>query len=665
MFAGLIFAAICGLYITPRLAVQASLPILLDALERPAANPRLNFLDDRDRPFDSHAFDNKLHDNLSLDTIDPEFIRDLLAVEDRGFYAHGGVDYTATLRAAGDYLLAPLGRLMGRPSGRRRGGSTITQQLIKNVLNHRRRTPWTKLKEIHLARLVHARLQDRLGGEKARELILTNYLNRLYITDRIRGLRNAAHVYLNSRDMGKLAPRERRLLLAILNAPGVFQKRDARRMRSVLRRIEIALRARGRRPAENGETTYYTGEAGARQRRVELEKTLPVRARTNFADSHMRIVEPRLGISETRTVRTHRVSALNSALDVRLLEYLKRINNDSRDGCAKTGAYILIRVKDGAVIASGDSPCDEYNETVQLRRQIHSTYKPILYATAFMELGVGPATIYRDKRVSFRDDLGRVYSPGNNYRIFKGPITLKRALQFSTNTISLQLLNGFSPHTLVGQSQKAFALYPGEKLRHQFHTQPSLALGTVHLSPAHLAAAYLTLLSGGLKKYPAWERGGSDAQTRGAPEQVLQKAASYQVREMLTAVVRMRGTGGPHLEHISGLIIKDLGGKSGSSPRDSWFAGFSQDLLLVAWVGYRLRLTAASKNFSAIPLWKRLFLETLPYYPPRALEHPSELRRAYYCKHSGQALTRRCPRLESALFPPGREPRQKCTLHPD
>ena len=189
------------------------------------------------------------------------------------------------------------------------------------------------------------------------------------------------------------------------------------------------------------------------------------------------------------------------------------------------------------------------------------------------------------------------------------------------------------------------------------HADYSLALGTVDLSPVHVASAYLALLRSGRKVYPQWGRVVSGIDPHHAyalphgesNAEIFDPVAADQVREMLTAVLRPEGTGAEFIGAHDAMVIQELGAKSGSGPVDTWFVGYSQDVLLLVWLGFRQRSDQA-RDFHAATLWYNLYLETLPWFKPKPMVYGPGAERRYFCAETGLPPTSSCRRIASALF---------------
>lgn len=655
---GISLVAIAAFYLHH--ATGAELDYLVRAVNTPPQSARLDYLDAEGRVFDSETGAIR-YLSLGFNEIDPVLNGDLIRLEDRNFYSHAGVDFPRTLKATADFIA----RLRLPKVKKGAGGSTITQQLVKNLLGHHERTLSQKIREIYLA----LKLEASLGTAHAKSRILESYWNHLFVAQRYRGLGSAERLLFKSDKTHRLTAAERVAALSLVRAPselGSSEKTAAR----VLRRMASELTKSGRIPEVEAVISdafiqnFHRRLVNLRTGRDGNEPLLPLK--TTYARSIKNLFKPEIASPNLAAahaiIQTPRLSVLDDRMSGILQKKLEALNGIEGKKCAITGAYMLIRLKDAAVIAASEDHCGEYNELTQSRRQVSSTIKPFLYTYAMSSLHLEPSAIFTDKRVTVFDPSGNAYSPGNHYKNFRGPMNLKTALQISANTISLQLYQKIQPREFRELLSVAYQRYPGEKIADLLHTDHSLALGTVDLSPSHVGAAYLTLLSGGTKRYPHWGNlslsGGNPPllitafPAATAPRKVFDPLASEQVREMLTAVLRPEGTGGEYLPESTGLVIQELGAKSGSGPADTWFVGYSEDLLLVVWLGFRSRL-GLRRNFHAATLWYDLFIATLPYFPPRPMDFSPRLERRYFCAQTGLTPDAQCRRIHSALFRKG------------
>lgn len=637
---------------------SADLAFLISAVQHPPQTGEITYLDAAGVAFD-HEKSGTSYRSVELEEIDTELIADLIAVEDRNFASHRGVDFWRTMRAVFSYVVGA--------GSKASGGSTLTQQLIKNLLVHRERTIAQKAKEILLA----LRLENALvaavptggGLSVGKRQILSAYFNHLFVANRYRGLRKFSELVLR-KNAARLTAGERVAVLAVLRSPAAFMGPEVR-LTETLWRIESALGRAGR----NAANAKLTSAAEA-TRWLQNYATLimgpaffaeALQLKSSLAKSisnlfNVRVARRDLSFTSTK-VATQRIGRLDEALQQRLERRLQKLNPTSAEKCSVTGAYLLVRLSDAAIVAAGEDRCSQFNELVQAKRQVSSTIKPFLYAYAFETLQLTPASIFDDRRVSVVAKDGSTYAPANHYKTFRGKMHLKNALQVSANTVSLQLFDRVDKTGFSERMARAFARYPQDEVAPLLHRDYSLALGTVDLSLVHVAAAYLALLSRGRKVYPHWGSLVSEVNPhseeslpmRAAPEKTFDPLAAEQVREMLTAVLRPEGTGGEFMGARDEIVIQELGAKSGSGPVDTWFVGYSQDVLLVVWLGFRER-SERPRDFHAATLWYDLYVATLPWFRPKPMVYEPGLERRYFCAETGLTPTPTCRRIASALF---------------
>jgi membrane peptidoglycan carboxypeptidase len=644
-------------------ASNAELPFLVSAVRLPPQTGEIIYAD-----ADATVFDREIakinYRSLALAEIDQELTHDLIALEDRRFEDHHGVDFWRTLRAGAGFIFST--------GQRTSGGSTLTQQLIKNLLLHHERTLKNKALEILLALRLESALkefapQKQHGRRFVKTLILEAYWNHLFISHRYRGLKNLAERVLHVKQPLKFSASERTLVLAAVRSPAMLMGSEAQ-LAEYLQRTWVTLQRVGRRAAGAPEISRSdvkrwhkayallrpspAADQGSPQLKTSLAKSI-----SNLFDLRTEKRDYAFSLSH---VKTQRISKLDSLLQKRLERRLAALNGQTAGNCLVTGAFLLVRLSDAAVISAGEDRCNEFNELVQAKRQVSSTIKPFLYAFAFETQRLNPASLFDDRRVTVIARDGKTYSPGNHYKSFRGTMNLKTALQISANTVSLQLFEQVNKAEFTERLAHAFARYPDDKVKSLLHTDHSLALGTVDLSAGHVASAYLTLLSQGRKVYPYWGSlitGAGPHESRALPAaarnaNIFEVSAAEQVREMLTAVLRPEGTGGEFIGVQGDVIIQELGAKSGSGPVDTWFVGYSQDLLLLVWLGFRQR-SDRPRDFHAATLWYDLYLETLPWFRPRPMVYEPGLERRYFCAETGLPPTPGCRRIASALFSRG------------
>ena len=484
----------------------------------------------------------------ALDELSPAVVPALLAVEDRRFFSHPGVD----LRALGGALLAAL---RGEP----RGASTLTMQLAAQLepgLRPRRgaRSPAQKLRQAVFALALEAR------WTKAE--ILEAYLNGVSFRGELVGVRAAA-LGLFDRAPDALGDAEAWLLAALLRAPGAAPEGVA---------------ARACRLAALGEAPPGCAELRALAERA-LGRAPALRPRA----AHAPHLAARLLSSDARSVRT----TLDLALQRRANETLRRQLEGLAGRNVRDGAVLVADNETGEVLAwvgsSGPLSRAPHVDFVRARRQAGSTLKPFVYAVAFEERRIAPATRLDDSPLELPTGVGG-YRPENYDRRFHGPVSARLALGSSLNVPAVRALELVGVAPLV---RRLRGLGVAGLERADLYG-PSLALGAADVSLFELVSAYRALARGGVA---GGLRVRADEPT--APgERVLSREAAFLVADVLSdrgsrsLTFGLESTlGTRHWSAVKTGTSKDM--------RDNWCIGFSRRYTVGVWVG----------NGSGEPMW--------------------------------------------------------------
>ncbi|TFI58250.1 PBP1A family penicillin-binding protein [Sphingomonas parva] len=464
-----------------------------------------------------------------------------VAIEDRRFYVHGGIDLRGTARAA----LANV-----RAGGVEQGGSTITQQLAKMAFVGSDRSFARKLKEATIAL--------RLERHYSKDEILAAYLNRAYFGDGVYGIGAAARHYFG-KDAAALELGEAAMLAGIVNAPSrlaptLHLEAAQRRTRTVL----AAMASAG---------MLAPGEAAS----VPLAQPLPALAPVSGAGWFADWVEPQvrgsLGAGTGRVdVPTTLDGRLQRQAEAAVAAVLKAGKSETRQA-----ALIAMR-PDGSVAAmvgGRDYGRSQFNRAVQAERQPGSAFKLFVYLAA-LRAGAEPEMLVEDRPLKVAG-----WSPKNFSNRYHGPITLTRAFADSSNVAAVRLSEQVGRDAVI---QAAHDL----GLRGEMKAVPSLALGASTTTLIDLTSAYAGVASG---VYPIVPHGLASAPDGFAASMAPARAAlSYHERaallQLLSAAVET-GTG-----KAARLPIPAFG-KTGTTQnsRDAWFIGFAGDLIVGVWVG--------------------------------------------------------------------------------
>jgi penicillin-binding protein 1A len=476
----------------------------------------------------------------------------VLATEDRRFYSHFGMDLIGFARA----LLANVraGRVV-------QGGSTITQQLAKNLWLTPERSIIRKLKELMLALWLEARLE--------KQEILTLYLNRVYLGAGSFGVEAASRRYFG-KSARQVTLSEAALLAGLLKAPSRYAPtndlpRARHRAGTVIDNMveagfleEWQAATAKRAPARLSQSAVSSG-SGNRYFVDWIETQIPLFV--GRVDAGI-IVETTLdpaaqGFAEGALVRT-----------------LKR---HGKSRAVSQGAVIAF-APDGAVqamVGGRSYKASQFNRALQARRQPGSAFKTIVYL-AGLEAGLQPNSTFKDAPINFDG-----WRPKNFDDKYAGTVTIERALAKSINTVAVRVAKRVSPKKIIATARRLGITAP-------LSNNLTLALGTSEVSLFEMSAAYIPLANGGTGVFPygisrirtidgqvLYQRTGNSLGRLIEPKHV------GQMNRMLSAAVT-DGTG-----RRARLKGRDVAGKTGTSQnyRDGWFIGYSADMVAGVWVG--------------------------------------------------------------------------------
>jgi penicillin-binding protein 1A len=483
-----------------------------------------------------------------------------VAIEDRRFYRHWGIDPRGMARA----FVADM-----RGGGVRQGGSTITQQLAKTNFLSGDRTIKRKAQEIIIAFWLEIWL--------TKQEILSRYLSSVYFGDGVYGLRAAAHHYFH-RDPEKLNLTQSAMLAGLVQAPSRLA--PTQHLAAAQARSRLVLQAM----AETAVIPAARASSPTLARPVAQEAKLP--AGTYFADwvapSASQAFESQFG--QVRVMTT---------LDYDLQRIAQLVVSRARIGDAQA-ALVAMR-PDGRVVAMvggknyGDSP---FNRVTQARRQPGSAFKLFVYLAA-MRAGWTPDSIIEDKPITIGG-----WTPVNSDGIYRGPITLREAFARSSNAATVRLSQQIGRANVIRAARDLGITTP-------LPDKPSLPLGTAGVSLLELTSAYAAVASG---RYPILARGLPEAQEPEGLQALFRSDGSLDRRrdwapmlDLLYAAAN-EGTG-----RRAALSIPTFG-KTGTTQenRDAVFIGFAGDLVVGVWVGRDDNKSLGKVSGGTIPaeLWR-------------------------------------------------------------
>jgi len=583
--------------------------------------------------YPSHNEDRLL---ISRDQLPDLLVKGLLAVEDRSFYSHHGVDPRAIMRAIWANI---------RAGGLVQGGSTLTQQLIKNLYLTRERTLWRKLNEAAMALMLDARYD--------KDEILEAYANEIYLGQdgnrAIHGFGLASRFYFN-RPLGELDLPRLALLVGMIRGPSLYDPR--RNPSRAKKRRDLVL-----------ELMQQEGVISEPQKQQAIESPLGIDKPGSGGEvrypAFLSLVRRQLHSDYREEDLTSEGLRIFSTLDPWVQEQsekalssrLGKLEKRHRLPAGKLeGAVVVAAADSGEVLAvvSGRKPeYSGFNRALDAVRPIGSLVKPVVYLAALVQPNRYTLTTrIQDEPVSLKLAGGKRWTPANYDRKTHGPVTLFQALTHSYNLATVNLGMELGLDAVID-------LLAELGVKRKVDVVPALLLGALSLSPLEVAQLYQTLAAGGfhsplrairevqsqdgeaIQRYPLTVR------------QSVDQGPVYLLNRNLQEVVSS-GTG----RGLSAFLPADLhlAGKTGTTDelRDSWFAGFDSDRVAVVWVGRDDNSPAGlTGSQGAMRVWGDLMQRLRP--DPLHLPAPASVDSVWVDADSGLLADAKC--ANAALMP--------------
>ena len=570
----------------------------------------------------------------------PVHLRDaVLAMEDAHFYEHPGVSALGIVRA----LL--VNALEGQTV---QGGSTLTQQLAKNLFLSQERTLSRKSQEVLLA--------FALENEKSKDEILALYLNEIYWGQTagiaIHGADEAARAYFG-KPADKLDLGEAATLAGIISSPNTYS--PLRHPERAVERRDLALK----RMVLEGFLAQEDADA-AMAEDLQVHPAIGARKAPYVVDAAVDAVEASLGRGAVAERGLDIYTEINPALQ-RHAEAMVELSMAKLDAAFPEAAgaqvaLVAVRASDGAVLAMvggrdyGDS---QYNRALRAQRQAGSTVKPLTLLAALDEdPALSPGTLLLDEEITRTSD-GTTWTPTNYDGQYVGEITVRDAIATSRNIPAVLLAEQVG----MGDLQRLYAdlgLEGATRL-------PSAALGAFEVTPLELAGAYTVFAGQGVAAEPRLVRSATDLD--GAllinDEPITRRQASARAAYMATNVMESvisEGTG-TRVTTFGGAGA--MAGKTGTTDdfRDAWFVGVTPELAVAVWVGFdQGRSVELSGATAAIPTWARFVSGTGT--TGGAFPRPDDVVEADTCVGGYEALA--CLECAPELYTRGHEPELGC-----
>jgi len=548
---------------------------------------------------------------VGFNDLPPHLVKAITVTEDRSFFEHYGVNVRGIVRAF-------IRRYDSDPNSpiARQGGSSITQQLVKNLLLSPEQTWRRKSAEAYMSII----LETRLSKEQIFEL----YCNQVYMGQHagfsINGFGEAASAYFN-KDVTNLTLSESAFLAALIRSPNRYNPyRDLQT--ATLRRNQVL--------DSMAETAAITQDEAYNAKETPLQ-VAPTKGRIDVSDApyFADYVQNQLGdmVAGTGTAQHLRIyttidmdlqRAAYAALTKQLVA-LDKIQAKRFEPGTLQAALIAMNAKTGEIVAmvgGRDYSKSQLNRAADAFRQPGSVFKPFVYATALntaydpVPRVITPATTYMDEPKTFTFD-NQEYSPGNFGDTYtNAPVTLRDALVNSLNVVTVDVAMEVTIGRVMNLAAKAGLPKPPR-------AYPAMALGTSEATPLQIASAYTAFANLGSRTTPiainriTTGEGVTIASPTTQRNEVLRPDVAFVMTSFMKDVVN-RGTA----SKVRGRGVKGvLAGKTGTS-RDGWFAGYTPNLVCAVWVGFddgsQLGLTGAN---SALPIWSDFMQFALTEHP--------------------------------------------------
>ncbi len=519
---------------------------------------------DRNGELIAKIFDQENREYVDYDHIPARVIEALLAIEDTNFFEHHGINLDAIVRAV-------IKDIKARKFVE--GASTITQQLVKNMVLSRKKKIERKIQEVLIAFKVESAL--------SKEQILERYFNQVYFGHGYYGIATAAKGYFH-KSLGALSLKEIAMLVGLPRAPSYYD--PTRNYEASLKRADRVLT----RMHELGWIDDREFFASLQEHPKVYDDSLTKNRAPYIVDQVVRSLSSRFkdlrsgGYTIYTTIDLELQKAMKQELKRGYEEILKR--GTDYNYSQLNGAAVVMKQRSGDVLAlvgGVDYKKSAFNRASQARRQPGSAFKPFIYQVA-LDLGYSPVSKIPDVARTYEVVINgqkRLWQPKNYERNFEGEITLRDALVHSRNLATINLVQDIGLERIYNELKR----FGFENLPHDL----SLALGSVVLSPLKLAEAY-TIISNYGEKVSARlidrvvdQKGNIVYEDPKQKQKLIEPKQTFLMIDILKDVVK-RGTG--RRARVEGV---EVAGKTGTTNNynDAWFCGFTPDVEVVVWYG--------------------------------------------------------------------------------
>ena len=601
---------------------------------------------------------------VSFKDLPKDYVNAVVAIEDRQFFEHSGINYRGIMRAL--WRDASEGQLQ-------EGGSSITQQLVKNFFLTPERTWKRKAQEMMIAVVLETKLH--------KEGIFQLYSNEVYMGQSgsysINGVGESASAYFN-KDVVNLTLPECAFLAGIIRGPSLYSPyRDPERAKSRRNQVLDSMVEAGLLARDKAE------QAKAAELKIQPKQS----ALNNGAPYFVDYLQQQLGTElSTRDLarQSYRVyttidmdlqraadKAVNDTLATLDPIFSKRKKNPVPAGTLQA-ALVALNSKTGEILAmvgGRDYGQSQLNRAVDANRQPGSVFKPIVYATALdtaydedAQDKITAGSLFLDAPETFLYGRGQTYAPENFGKTYSNrDVSLREGLVHSLNVVTVRVAEKVGYSKIARQAEKLGLPRP--------QPFPALALGTAEATPLQVASAYTAFANGGVRSdsRPIKRVTNSDGVglTEGRPQtkQVLRPQIGWLMTNIMQDVLNRGTASRARTMGFTGTAA----GKTGTS-RDGWFAGYTPNMVCVVWVGFddnsELGLEGAK---SALPIWTAFMKAAVALRPELGGESfpspPDGIVNDEIDPTTGLIATDQCPSRRTEYFIEGTQPQQMCEAH--
>ncbi len=593
----------------------------------------------------------------------PQVMKDaIVSIEDERFYKHHGVDVKRTLGATGKWVFAKIG--IGSADY---GGSTITQQVIKNITNEKENKASRKIKEMMRA----IALEQQLSKDE----ILTMYLNIAYFANNCSGVEAAANTYFN-KSAKDLTLAEAASIAGITQSPSAYDP-FTHPDKNIEKRNLVLGKMR--------DLGYITESEYASASASDLvvsnaHKENQGRITSYFSDQVVNdviedLMEQKGYSNDFATQQVYNGGLkIYATIDPDIQDIMESVFTDTSNfphtGKGAQSAMIVIDPYTGKVkgiIGSLGEKKDirGWNRATQMKRQPGSSIKPLsVYGPAIDTGKITEVSIVKDEELTIGNDK---WKPKNSYKDFLGDMTVKEAVARSSNIPAVKVLDMVGLSTSYGYLQNKFHI---STLEEKDKNYSSLALGglTQGVTVEEMAAAYGTFVNSGKYIKPHTYTQVVDStgkvilENKSDSTQAISAASAYITADLLSGVVNSSVGTGRSAKLDCGISAY---GKTGTTDDDcdKWFVGFTPYYVGACWYGFDTPSSLSDAGVSGNPTvtaWKLVMDKIHAKLNKKELTRPSNVVEAQVCELSGNLATSTCP-SEKGYFVDGTQPKTSCS----